>query len=159
MKYLTFALPLLALALGSAASARPITVTIHRITQIDDLDKSTFGFTKDRADFYVQVTINGVMKQSKVKSGDTIRPNWRFRSDASSRYVNIRIKVIDDDGGLERKDDFVDVNPAADKKDLNLRYDTKMGRFTGSVSGRKGTTYSSTGKGDSGRGRLWFSVR
>jgi hypothetical protein len=53
----------------------------------------------------------------------------------------------------------VDVNPMNGKKDLDLVYDTQRGRFSGSVSGRAGRTVSTTGKGDSGEARLWFSIR
>ena len=78
---------------------------------------------------------------------------------ANSRYVPIRIKIDDDDGGMERKDDYVDVNPRKGKKDLNMILDTVTGRITGDVTGRRGQTlYSQGGRGDSDRGKVWFKI-
>jgi hypothetical protein len=146
------------IGLAGMSAARTVTVTINRVKQVDDLDKSTFGFTKDRADFYVQIWINGKMFQSKVKSTDDGRPNWRFSRNVPAN-ATIRIKLIDDDGGLERKDDFVDINPRKGKKDLNLVLNQKTGRISGDVSGARGKVIHAKGGGDSGQGEIWFTIR
>jgi hypothetical protein len=139
------------------AQSRNVTVTIHRVRQIDDLDKPTPGITKDRADFYCQIWINGKMFTSKVMSEDDGRPYWTFSAPASGT-ANIRIKICEDDGGLERDDDFVDVNRRYKKKDLNFRV-TAGGRISGDVSGRRGQMIRSRGRGDSSQGEVWFTVK
>lgn len=139
----------------------PVTVTIHRVKQNDDLDKPTVGITKDRADFYVKIWINGQLYTSKNFSTDDGKPkDWRFTVPVSSQTTKIRIKLADDDGGaFEDRDDFVDINPKNGKKDLDMVYNTLTGRFSGDMRGRKGQIVHAKGSGDSSQGEIWFSIK
>jgi len=145
-------------SMATLSTARTVTVTISRVKQHDDLDKSTFGFKKDRADFYCQVWINGKMFQSKVMSTDDGRPYWRFSRNVAGN-AKIRIKLIEEDGGLERKDDYVDINPRKGAKDLDLILNQKSGRISGDASGRRGRVIRSKGLHDSGQGEIWFTIK
>lgn len=137
---------------------RMVTVTIWRVAQVDNLDKGD-QLKADRADFYSLVKIgNGELRRSGNHSDDDGHPGWKFFGEASGRYVPIRIKINDDDGGLEEQDDYVDVCPLSNKKDLNLVYDTKTGRITGDVKGKKGQIIYTIGRGDNDKGKLWFSI-
>jgi hypothetical protein len=146
---------------GSAfagGSRKPVTVSILRVAQITNLDKGDWMKT-DRADFYSLVKIgNGKLEKSVNHSDDDGHPGWVFYGHTTQRYVNIRIKLDDDDGGMEKKDDYVDINPRAGKKDLNLVLDTKTGRITGDVTGKRGQTLYSQGGGDSDKGKIWFKI-
>lgn len=144
-------------ALAGLSLAQSVTVTIHRVKQIDDLDHPTLGVTKDRADFRAQIWIDGKMWTSPVLSKDDGKPNWKF-SVPASRKSTIRIKLIEDDGGLERKDDYVDINPKNDKKDLVLWYNKSTKRFVGDVNGRMGRVMHTKGGGDSSKGEIWFTI-
>ncbi len=157
---------LLAATIGvSAASTKaskptPVTVTIHRVKQNDDLDKPTVGITKDRADFYVKIWINGQLWTSKNFSTDDGKPkDWRFTVPVSSSTAKIKIKLCDDDGGLEEQDDFVDINPKDKKKDLDLVYSVSKGTISGDMKGKKNRQIHAKGKGDSSQGEIWFSVK
>jgi hypothetical protein len=144
------------LGLATAASAKDVTVRINRVAQIDNLDK--FDVDPDRADFYAQIWINGQLHRTKNFSFDDGKPYWTFSQNVRTRYVKIRIKLLDDDGGLEEADDFVDINPRKGKKDLHFILDTKTGRITGDVHGRRNMSIYSYGEGDTDQGKIWFSV-
>ena len=141
-----------------AGSRKPITVSIVRVAQIDNLDKGDWMKT-DRADFYSIVQIGSQRpKRSVNHSDDDGHPGWDFYGSSNQRYVPIRIKIDDDDGALERKDDYVDVNPRRGKKDLNLVLDTKTGRISGDAQGWRGKMMYSQGAGDSDRAKVWFKI-
>jgi hypothetical protein len=144
------------LGLATAANAREVTVRINRVAQIDNLDK--FDVDPDRADFYAQIWINGQLHRTKNFSFDDGKPYWTFSRNVSTRYVKIRIKLLDDDGGLEEADDFVDINRRKGKKDLHFVLDTRTGRITGDVRGRRRQTIYSYGEGDTDQGKIWFTV-
>jgi hypothetical protein len=91
-------------------------------------------------------------------SADDGKPGWRFYGEGNGRYVPIRIKINDDDGGIEEKDDFVDINPRNGKKDLHLMLDTRTGRITGDVTGRRGQTIFVQGARDGDKGKIWFAI-
>lgn len=145
--------------LTSLASAqKTVTVNINRIAQIDNLDK--FDVDPDRADFYALVWIDGhAFPKTKNFSFDDGKPNWSFKMWTKKRFVPIRIKLNDDDGGLEEADDFVDINMRKGKKDLNFVLDTRTGRVTGDVRGSRGRQIYSYGGGDNDKGKIWFTVR
>lgn len=145
------------IGIAAQADARLITVQINRVAQIDNLDK--FDVDPDRADFYAQIWIDGKLHRTKNFSFDDGKPYWSFEHDSSKRYVPIRIKLLDDDGGLEEADDFVDINRRKGKKDLNFILDTRTGRISGDVRGRRGQNIYSYGGGDSDKGKIWFTVR
>jgi hypothetical protein len=67
--------------------------------------------------------------------------------------------LFDDDGGLENRDDQVDINMFGGQKELLFWYDVNAGRIWGDVSGRANWMLSSTGEGDGLRGRIWLTVQ
>jgi hypothetical protein len=139
-------------------TAKMVTVTIHRIKEINNMD--TDLPRKDQADFYARVWIGTKSKKTTVLSKDDGYPNWRVSSSVSGNMVSIKIRVMDDDGGLEEKDDHVDVCPVIGKKDLELQYNVRTGRISGDVSGRKGQRIHTRGGGeDDHKAEIWFSVR
>jgi hypothetical protein len=143
---------------GQAQDGRHFDVRIHKVAQTDNLD----GFDalgSDRADFYTVIWVNGKeMGKTDNLSRDEAPTNWRWNLVSADRYVHLKIRLMDDDGGLENKDDHVDINPMRGKKDLDLVYDTWTGTYTGDISGRRGMQYHSVGEGDSMRGQIWFSI-
>ncbi len=154
----TILLPLLfaGSVIGSAQSA--VTVTIARVSQIDNLDGDFIR--ADRADFYSQITINGSTWESSKFISDDGRPaGWKHSRKVKGNKVYIRIKLIDDDGGLEDRDDFVDINPRNGKKDLNLVLDRKTGRISGDAKGRRGQTIHIRGANDGDKGEIWFVIK
>lgn len=151
-------LSLAAVPYAGPQAKKKVTVKIWRVAQVDNLDKGDQLGT-DRADFYSLVKIgNGELKRSGNHSDDDGHPGWEFYGEATGRYVPIRIKINDDDGGLEEQDDYVDISPVSNKKDLNIVLDTKTGRITGDIKGRRGQIIYSIGRGDNDKGKLWFSV-
>lgn len=145
-------------AMSALAMAQSVTVTVHRVKQLDDLDKSTLFVTKDRADFYAQIWIDGQMWQSNNFSSDDGNPMWTFTAPVFSSNPTIVIKMMDDDGGFEDKDDWVDINPLANRKDLTLTLDRNSGRITGDLSGQRGTMLHSMGGHDRSQGAIWFTI-
>ena len=145
------------LGVEATRAQRAVTVTVHRVAQIDNLDKD-LPFLEDRADFYAEIWIDGRYHRTPNMSKNDGRPYWRFTSSTYDRNVLIRMKLIDDDGGLERKDDYVDINRRSLDKDLVFTFDTWKGRITGDVSGSAGSMIHSFGAGDSTKGEIWFTV-
>ncbi len=157
MRILT-ATALLALAALSTAQTGTVTVKIERVAQINNLDGDFIR--GDRADFYSQITIGGSRKESKKFISDDGRPiGWSHSRKVRGNKVYIRIKLIDDDGGLEDRDDFVDINPRGGKKDLNLVLDRKTGKISGDASGRRGQMMHVKGGNDSDKGEIWFVIK
>ncbi len=143
---------------GDAQRVRTVTVKIHRVAQVDNLDKGDM-LGSDKADFFCQITIDGKMHQTKQISDDDATPGWTFRAPMYGRTASVRIKLIDNDGGMEEKDDFVDINRRKGKKDLHLTYNPRTGRITGDARGRRGRIIRTQGSGDTDQGRIWFSIR
>lgn len=153
------ALCLCAIGTGAASAQKQVTVTIHRVAQMDDLDKDVL-FINDKADFYAEIWIDGYYYKTKNFSTNDGEPMWTFTAPATKPVSEIRIRLWDDDGGFENKDDHVDINPNASEKDLVLRYDTNSHQVLNNVYARVESTYLYTeGGGDRGKGRLWFTVR
>jgi len=157
MRLISAAAALAAVSIG-AAQPRTVTVTIQRVSQIDNLDGD---FIKaDRADFYAQLSIDGSMKETKKFISDDGRPpGWSYTRRVKGNKVQIRIKLIDDDGGLEDRDDFVDINPKDGKKDLNLVLDLSTGRISGDAKGKRGQVMHVRGANDGDKGEIWFVIR
>lgn len=152
------ALSLVATPLAGGTRAKPVTVKIYRLAQIDNLDEFD-ALGSDKADFYALVKIgNTDLRRSGNMSSDDGKPGWKFYGEGNGRYIPIRIKINDDDGGIEEKDDYVDVNPRDGKKDLHLMLDTKTGRITGDVTGRRGQTLFVQGGRDGDKGKIWFAI-
>ncbi|MBS1715744.1 MAG: hypothetical protein JST30_15565 [Armatimonadetes bacterium] len=144
------------------SSAPPIKgmpyLSIQRVEQIDNLDKGD-ALGKNRADFYAIVTVNGVRTQTQVLATDDGRPDWNIPLDYSKRVSRITVRLMDDDGGLEAKDDHADICPKAHRKDLTFTYDRGTGRLSGDVRGRLNRSVVSEGLGDDDRARITFVVR
>jgi hypothetical protein len=153
------ALGMLATSGQAQDSGRHFSIHIHKVAQTDNLDPFD-ALGSDKADFYTMLWLNGKhMKDTDKKSTDVDITNWRWNVMSADRYVSIKLRLMDDDGGLENKDDHVDINPMSGKKDLDLLFDTWTGTFTGDMSGRRGVMYHAAGEGDSMRGQVWFSIQ
>ena len=125
--------------------------------QIDNLDGD---FIKaDRADFYGRIWIGGKVTQTKTFISDDGNPGWSISRRVSGSKVAIRIKIADDDGGLEDRDDQVDISPKDGKKELDIVLDLKTGRITGDVTGRRGQTIHVKGGKDGDKAEIWFVIR
>ncbi len=148
-------------AAGSTApvGAKTFSIVVHRVAQIDNLDKLD-QLGSDKADFFMMLWVNGKdMGRTENVSTDDGPTTWRRNLSSSARYVKIRMRLMDDDGGLEKGDDHVDINPRSGKKDIDFTYDTRTGRITGDVTGRRGTTIHAKGSNDTDHGQMWFSIQ
>jgi hypothetical protein len=143
---------------GQRFGQHMVTLHINRVSQIDNLDQGD-ALGADRADFFAQVWVNGQRFSTKNFSHDDGNPGWIIRAPFRGNTATIRVRLMDDDGGLEEKDDHVDINPIGGMKDLTFVYNVRTGRITGDVSGRRGDWITSRGGGDDDRGRITFSVR
>ena len=147
-------------AIGVEASnteQRTITVTIHRVAQIDQLDRSFL--IGNAPDFYAEVWINENYFKTPIMSKSDGKPNWTFSVPINTATADIKIRLWDDDGGLEGKDDHVDINPMKGDKDLNLSFNTQSGSLVNNLYGVVGSEHLfSQGGGEKGRGQIWFTV-
>lgn len=159
LKLMTTTLLLAASVLGIQAGGQKkyATVTIYRVAEVDNLDHD-LPWRDDRADFYAQIWIDGHYHKTRVMAKNDGKPYWTFTAPVNSSTANIRIKLLDDDGGLERKDDYVDINPMNNKKDLDLKVNINNGRILGDAAGQKGQTLFCAGGGDSSKGQIWFAI-
>ncbi len=132
-------------------------INIDRVEQIDNLDQGDM-LGADRADFYAEVTVNGVLHKTPVLAKDDGWPNWQIPLDYSTPYSTIHIRLMDDDGGLERQDDHADIDPKANDKDLMFTYDRWTGQITGDVTGMLNRQLISWGDGDDDKARISFTV-
>ena len=151
---LVFALGVMSVVAGTAQ--RRVTLTVHRVAQTDNLDRDVL--IKDRADFYALVWIDDQEFKTKNFSDDDGRPYWTITGHTEKSIVPIRIRLMDDDGGLERGDDHVDINPVSGEKDLMFWYNLDTHQVWGDVSGRAKQMLMSFGEGDNDRGRIWFTI-
>lgn len=152
----------LGLSLNPASASRvqnTVTVVIHRIRAVSNFDGDFLK--KDRADFYARVSVGGRSVKSPVWYGqDDARPNWAAMETGTGNLVPITIRVMDEDGGFERKDDHADINEVEGFKDLTLWYNVRTGRISGDVTGWKGDELYARGAGsDSDKAEIWFSIR
>ncbi|MCW5936414.1 MAG: hypothetical protein KIT11_03800 [Fimbriimonadaceae bacterium] len=132
-------------------------LVIRRVEQMDNLDQGD-ALGANRADFFAEVTVNGVKTKTEVLAKDDGWPNWEIPLDYKTRYSRITIRLLDDDGGLERQDDHADINPKRDKKDLTFTYDRYTGRISGEASGRLNQPIVVKGEGDDDKARITFMV-
>lgn len=144
----------------AAPTLRFVYLTIHRVRQITDPDP---GFFQGEGDFYARVRMSGV-GFSRSKHEDNrfdVSPDWFFGFAFSShrhRTIPIRIEIWDDDS--LSGDDKCDVSPVQGKKELDIRYDTATGQFTGDVTGTRDTPRSVFGEGggEENRVAMTFSI-
>lgn len=131
---------------------------IERVEQVDNLDQGDW-LGKNRADFYALVTVNGRQTKTKVLSKDDGFPYWEVPLDYTKRYSRVSINLMEEDGGLERRDDNADINPKGHRKDLSFTYDRYTGRISGEVKGRLNQVIRSHGGGDDDVCRITFQVK
>ncbi len=95
-----------------------VRVVVHRVTAIDDLE----GIGRGDPDFYARVSIDRVPKDSGVKTGNTIRPEWVFERTTNSNPVALQIELFEDDSA--NTDERCDIDPKANSRALVFLIDT-----------------------------------
>jgi len=140
----------------SIQAGRPY-ILVQHLHAIDNLDKGD-ALGKNRADFFAVVIVNGVTYKTAIMSKDAGNPNWIIPMDRTKRYSKVHFTLMDEDGGLEGKDDHVDINPRSGHKDLMFTFDRTTGRITGNVKGKMNTSIKSIGAGDNDKGDITFMI-
>jgi Ca2+-binding RTX toxin-like protein len=142
---------------------RPVTVSIKRMKEIDNLDGPDTPFFSNDADFQSFVTIDGRSFSGKKFEGkNNLDPGtaWTFTNGVSGQFVPMTIEVLEIDD--PEQDDRVDINPQSGKKNLNLTLDLLTGRITNSDNGQflgmTNQTITLRGAGDTDRGEISFVV-
>jgi len=130
---------------------------ISSVKQIDNLDSGT-PLGKNRADFYANITINGVLTKTEKYATDSGNPDWRVMLDTTKRMNTIKISLWDDDGGLAGNDDNADINPSTRTKDVTFTYDRYTGRVRGDVRGMFNDVLTSKGKDDEYKAEISFRI-
>lgn len=138
----------------SIQAGRPY-LSVQYLHAIDNLDAGD-ALGANRADFFAIVIVNGITYKTEIMSKDKGNPKWIIPMDRNKRYSKVHFALMDEDGGLEGKDDHVDINRRTGKKDLIFTFDKSTGRVTGDVSGRMNRSISSTGAGDDDKGEITF---
>lgn len=140
-----------------------VTVQITRMQAVDTLDGRFTG----QADFTSTVTIDGVTRNGRKFDGkDDLNPGtaWTFTNTSSqiNGVVPIKIRINEEDTG---PDTHVDINPLANKKDLEFLFNQQTGEIfsteTGVVQrlGFVNQPITLEGRaGDESRGRITFVV-
>lgn len=130
---------------------------VKHLHAIDNLDKGD-ALGANRADFFALVKVNGKTYKTEVMAKDDGNPNWKIPMDRTKRYSKVHISLMDEDGGLEAKDDHVDINPRKYQKDLIFTFDRTTGKISGAITGKLNRTFVSTGGGDDDKGTITFSI-
>jgi hypothetical protein len=131
----------------TAPTLRFIYLTIQRVRQITDPDP---GPGQGAGDYYAKVRMSGAWFARSKDEGNSadVSPDWlfgfAFSSDTHQR-VPIRIEIWDHDPLSD--DDKCDVSPVSGKRELDIRYDTATGQFTGDVTGTRDAPRSVFGEG------------
>lgn len=120
---------------------------IKHIKMKDNVDAGD-ALGANRADLFAQVRVNGKTFKTEIVSMDDAEPMWKIPMDMTRRYSKVHLAIMDEDGGLEGKDDHIDINPRKGNKDLIFTYDRYTGRIWGAVSGKINGTIDSRGGGD-----------
>ena len=147
--------------LGSApsATAQPvqIVVTIVQVKALDAIDPLTCcGYQP--ADFYAEITIAGQIFYSRTRNNDdNYSPSdWIFSKPVVGGEHKITVGIRDEDNPFGQcpvlnwcvLDDVVDVNPANDKRALDLIISNIQGgncTISGDATGRCGTIIERSG--------------
>ena len=158
--YPAIALALVALTAGAASGAPGmVTVRIHQVSALDDLDPDVFG--QGRADFYAVITLDSERFRTRVWNGrDDLLPGdeWTFSKWVSGDLVNISLRLYDDDDGWFDKDDHLDINPDKGIRDIHLSLDRRSGRIAGDVMGMRGQLLTVRGGGDDDKAEVQFTI-
>lgn len=140
--------------LGSADSPK---LVIQRLKAIDNLDGGDF-LSPDRADFYAIVTVNDIEYKTRIMAKDDGKPGWEIPLPRLEESARVKIRIFDEDGGLEGGDDHVDISRAKDKKDLVFTYIPGTGMISGDVNGWKGQSFYTRGWHDGDKAHFWFAI-
>jgi hypothetical protein len=108
-----------------------VRVVVHRVTAIDDLE----GIGRGEPDFYARVSIDRVPKDSPVKTGNTIRPEWVFERTTNTNPVALQIELFEDDS--VNTDERCDIDPAENSRALVFLIDTSKTRNQSLVNGQR----------------------
>ena len=135
-----------------------VTIHINHVAQIDNVDQGD-PLGRNRADFFTMIWVDGQVYKSRNFSRDDGDPNWVLRAPVTGDTTNVRIRLWDDDDGLEQRDDHIDINPAGKAKDLILTYNAATKEISGDVTGKAGEWITSSGGGDDDRGKIGFTIR
>lgn len=138
---------------GTAESPK---LVIDRIKMIDNVDANIF--TADRADLYAVVIVNDLQYKTKIMAMDYGAPRWEIPLPTNAERVDVKIRLFDQDGGLEGGDDHIDVSRGADKKDVIFTYFPWRRELYGDVNGRLGQQFYTRGLFDGDKAHMWFSV-
>jgi len=173
------------LAESGPTSDPPSGVVVVRIISVDpntdmEGDDDNIPFYDNKADLYGEVVIGGV-SNDLPKINETDNPHWDNQpaDDEHPRGgvfsvevpavpdstgltplpVPISIRIAESDGGLTGDDDSVDINPASDKRALDIEFDMCSLRVSGdiNVNGSQGVLEASGGDGD-GAALIRFTV-
>ncbi|MEM8639921.1 MAG: S8 family serine peptidase [Cyanobacteria bacterium P01_G01_bin.54] len=129
-----------------------ITVTIHRIREIDNVDRL------NDADFRATVRINGQTVVSPVWEEDNdVNPNWKATQRVTATTIPITINVEDDDGWRYQE---IDVDPTGGNT-LTVEYNLLTGEITGpGINGQPGEQLFAQGNdnGSDDDAQIWFSI-
>lgn len=140
----------------SIPAGRPY-LSVRHLHAIDNLDKGD-ALGANRADFFAIVIVNGVTYKTEIMAKDDGSPNWIIPMDNKARYSKVHFTLMDEDGGLEGKDDHVDINPRRGHKDLIFTFDRKNGTISGNVVGKMNRKIVSKGGGDNDKGIITFVI-
>ncbi|HEV8404496.1 MAG TPA: hypothetical protein VGQ13_01190 [Nitrososphaera sp.] len=128
-----------------------VSVTIHRITALDDHDEGPD--LNGGADFYAVVTIDGQEFDNKdspdqdaFEGNNDITPDWEFTKpvDASLGSINVNIRIFDEDGFLRGDDDESDIDPGSER-DLDLSVSLAPCTVSGELTGGCAVTLETSG--------------
>jgi hypothetical protein len=140
----------LATGLPAVAQADEIIVRISKVKALDKIDEAS------QADFYAQVIISGEQFAAEpIKDRNEIRPNWVFTKKVAPGQHDVKITLLDKD--LTR-DDPVDINRLANKRDLDFTVNTLNCTITGFAQPYKCRTAISRGGTEKKRAEITFSV-
>jgi len=134
-----------------------VTVTVHRVKDVDGIDDISNFFTGSEADYFTRISINGQSWQSpQIKDEEDISPNWQFSQNVTAFTVPIVINLLDSDPFTDQQ---ADINPLLGKEQLELTYNLLTGEIGGSgVSGTRGQEIYVRGQGGDERADIWFSI-
>ena len=133
-----------------AAKAEEIVLRISRVKALDKIDEAS------QADFYAQVIISGEQfKTDQIQDRNDIRPNWLFTKKVAPGKHDVKITILDKD---VTRDDPIDINRIANKRDIDFTVDTRTCSVGGFAQTYKCGTAIIRGGSEKKRAEITFSV-